>query len=76
MTYGLGGRHGSDLALLWLWCRLAAAAAIQALAWEIPYAAGVSLKRKKKTFKDIKSKSLLWLTAEVEARDFLKRQTI
>ena len=35
-----------DLALLWLWCRPAAAAPIQPLAWEPPYAAGVALKRK------------------------------
>ena len=34
--------------LLWLWCRLAAVALIQPLAWEIPYAVGVALKRKKK----------------------------
>ena len=35
-------------ALLWLWGRLAAAALIQPLAWELPYVAGVVLKRKKK----------------------------
>ena len=35
-------------AWLWLWCRLAAAAPIQALAWEPPYAAGAALKRQKK----------------------------
>ena len=35
-----------DLALLWLWCRPAAAAALsQPLAWESPYAEGVDLKR-------------------------------
>ena len=28
--------------LLWLWCRLAAAAPIQPLAWEPPYAAGAA----------------------------------
>ena len=28
--------------LLWLWCRLAARAPIQPLAWEPPYAAGVA----------------------------------
>ena len=33
--------------LLWLWHRLAAAALIQPLAWELPYATGVALKRKK-----------------------------
>ena len=37
--------------LLWLWCRLEAAALIPSLAWELPYAKGVALKRKKK--KDI-----------------------
>ena len=30
---------GLDLALLWLWCRLAAVAPIRPLAWEPPYAA-------------------------------------
>ena len=43
----IGHKCGSDLALLWLWCRPAAAVPIQPLAWELPYAAGVALKRKK-----------------------------
>jgi len=47
-TCSVGRRCGSDLALLWLWCRAAAAAPIRPLAWELPYAAGVALKRKKK----------------------------
>ena len=37
-----------DLALLWLQCRLAAAALIRPLAWELPYAMSVTLKRQKK----------------------------
>ena len=37
-----------DLALLWLWCRPAAEAPIQPLGWELPYAMGVALKKKKK----------------------------
>ena len=37
-----------DPELLWLWCRLAAAALIQPLAWELPYAKGVAVKRKKR----------------------------
>ena len=37
-----------DLALLWLWCKLAAAAPVPPLAWELPYAAGGALKSKKK----------------------------
>ena len=34
--------------LVWLWCRLAATAPIQPLAWELAYAEGAALKRKKK----------------------------
>ena len=37
-----------DLALLWLWCRLAAIDPIRSLAWEPPYTVGVALKKKKK----------------------------
>ena len=47
MSCGVGLRRGSDLALVWLWCRLAAVAPIQPLAWEPPYASGVALKRQK-----------------------------
>ena len=46
VSCGLGYRCGSDLALLWLWCRLAAVAPIRPLAWELPYAASASLKNK------------------------------
>ena len=48
MSCGVGHRLGSDLALLWLWDRPAAAALIRLLAWELSYAAGVALKSKKK----------------------------
>ena len=34
-------RCSSDRALLWLWCRPAAAAPIRLLAWELPYAAAI-----------------------------------
>ena len=47
MSCGVGGRRGSDPALLWLWCRLAATAPIRPLAWEPPYAAGAALKGQK-----------------------------
>ena len=33
--------------LLWMWCRPAATAPIGPFTWELPYAAGVALKRKK-----------------------------
>ena len=48
MSCAVGGRHGSDLVLLWLWHRLAAAALIRPLAWKPQYAAGMALKRQKK----------------------------
>ena len=48
MSRGVGHSWGMDPVLPWLWCRLAAAAPIWPMAWELPYAAGVALKRKKK----------------------------
>ena len=48
---GVVHRCGSDLALLWLWCRAEAVALIRPLAWEPPCAAGVAaapIKKKKK----------------------------
>ena len=49
MSSGVGCRHSLDLMLLWLWCRLAAVAAIQ------PLACGFSPppKKKKKKAKSI-----------------------
>ena len=50
MSCGVGQRRGSDLAMLWLWCRLAALNPTGPLAWEPPYAVGTALgktKRKK-----------------------------
>ena len=48
MNCGIGHRRGSDPTLLWLWCRLAAIALTQPLAWELPYAEGVAIKKKQK----------------------------
>ena len=42
MSCGVGRRRGLDPLLLWLWCRLAPTAPIRPLAWEPPYAAGVT----------------------------------
>ena len=50
MSCGVACKHGSDLALLWLWHRLAAIALMQPLAWEPPYAMGVALNRQKIKF--------------------------
>ena len=44
----VGPRCGLDLVLLWLWYRPTSIALIQPLAWELPYATSVALKKKKK----------------------------
>ena len=49
VSFSTDHRRSLDLALLWLWCRPAAAALIQPLAWELPYAVGIPQKRKTKT---------------------------
>ena len=61
MSCNVGRRCGSDLMLLWLWCRPATVAPIQPVAWEPPYAMGVALKRQKR-----KSKSASQTTHFVE----------
>ena len=48
VSCGVGCRRSSDPALLWLWCRPAAAAPIPSLASELPYATGAALKNQKK----------------------------
>ena len=49
MSCGVGRICGWDLALLWLWCGLAATALIPSLAWELLYAIyGPKKKRKEK----------------------------
>ena len=45
MSCSTGHRCSSDPTLLWLWQWPAAAAPIQPLAWELPYAMGVVLKK-------------------------------
>ena len=45
-SWDMGHRCNLDPVLLWLWCRPAAAALIQPLAWELPYAVGAVMKRK------------------------------
>ena len=58
----MGRRRGSDPALLWFWHRLVAAAQIEPLAWEPPYAAGAAqemAKRQKKKKKILKDKIIV-----------------
>ena len=47
VSCGVGHRHSSDLAFLWLWHRSAAVAPIWPLAWKHTYATGMTLKRQK-----------------------------
>ena len=50
MSCGVGRRHGSDLALLWLWDRLAATAAIRppSLGTSICHMCGLEKQKKKR----------------------------
>ena len=59
MSCGVGHRSGLDLALLWLWCSLAAVTLIRSLAWESPYTSGTALKSKKKKKKKVKVDDLI-----------------
>ena len=60
MSCGVGCRCSSDPTLLWVWCGLAAAALIGTLAWELPYAVGVALRRQKKKKKKKKKRKEKW----------------
>ena len=55
MSCGVGGRRGSNPALLWLWRRPGATAPIRPLAWEPPYATDAALKSKKTKNKNKKT---------------------
>ena len=48
LSCGVGQRRGLDPALLWLWYRPATTALIRPLAWELPHAAGGTLKMQRK----------------------------
>ena len=58
MSCGGGHRRGSDLVLLWLWRRPAAAAPTGPLAWELPHATVEALKRQKSKQTNRKTKIL------------------
>ena len=45
LSCGVGHEQDVNLVLLWLWCRMAATALIQPLAWELPYATSAALKK-------------------------------
>ena len=70
MSCSVHGRGGSDLALLWLWHRLAAPAPIRPVVWQLPYGMGTALKRPKKKKKERKKtikKGVVWQTGVSEA---------
>ena len=67
MSCGIGHRCGSDPALLWLWCRLAATAPLGPLAWEPPYASGVAVKRQNK--KQTKKKHFLFYSVNLVTQE-------
>ena len=64
MSCGVGCRRVLDPVLLWLWCSPAATAPIWPLAWESPYAVGVTLKKdqEKKNVIHGKDKNKSWET--------------
>ena len=66
MSCGVGCRRGSDPALLWLWCRLAAIALIRPLAWELQYAVGAALEMAKRQEKKKKNDQRMNLCTKKE----------
>ena len=75
ISCGVGCKHSSDLALLGLWCRLAAAALLWPLAWELPKATGAALERQKKKKKK-KAKQTTPKTLPTKRQEFENRQRI
>ena len=59
ISCGIGCRCGSDLVLLWLWCR-PELWLIQPLVQELPDAANVSVKRKRKKKKKAEAGVVTW----------------
>ena len=56
VSYGVSCRCGSDPRLLLLWCMLVATVQIRSLAWELLYAMGAALKKKKRSIKTINAR--------------------
>ena len=67
MSCGVGHRRGSDLLLLWLWCRPVATASIRALAWEPPYAEEAALEKAKRQKKKKRLNVLVYLNTLISA---------
>ena len=56
MSCGVGRGRNSHLELLWLWCMPTDTALIRPLDWEIPYAPGAALKRRKERERKLQAK--------------------
>ena len=76
LRYSVECRHGSDLALLWLSCELAATAPIRPLAWEPPHAMGAALKSKKRKRKKRNEKEVTMDITEIQRIMRLLQATI
>ena len=74
MSCGVGYRCGSDLVFLWFWYTPAAIAPIRPLAWEPPYAPGVTLENAKRPKK--KKKSIFQNVSEAQTRRDLENETL
>ena len=72
MNFSVGCRLGLDPVLLWLWCRLAAVAPIRPLAWKLPYAMGVALKKKTTDQKKKKATSNWYILLMLIKTEWLK----
>ena len=66
MSCGVDCRHVSDLALLWLWCKLAATAPIRSLAWEPPCGMVMALKRQNNNNNNKQEKKLAHKQREIK----------
>ena len=66
VSCGVGFRLGSDLMLLWLWCRRAATAPVGPLAWEHPHAVGSGPRKGKNTKKKKKEVFKFWFQTDYE----------
>ena len=66
MSCGVDHKRGSDLALLWFWRRLAAAAPVRPLAWEPPYVAGEAQEMARRQKKSTWPPNVLFTCYEVK----------
>lgn len=73
MSCGVGRKLGLDPELLWLWHRPAAVVLTQLLAWELPCASPMALKRKKKCYPGIQDAT--WAAMERERCELCLAET-